>query len=659
MATKIYVGRVAMGEINGFLICNGNISKEIMRDRIHKMNDIPVNHALDNETYWQDIKAGIALGYGGLPKGAAKEDKPLLSASKRYAIIYNGSIYNYQELRKELETGGYRFRGQSDGELILAAVEEWGLVNAVKRFNGAFAIALWDQQERQLSLVRDRIGEKPLFYSWQGNDFLFASNLKTIAAYPGIAADIDRNSLALFMRHAYIPAPYSIYKGIKKLMPGTTLTINVDKPDSYSEPTSYWSFKQVAEAALAQPYTGSEAEAIIKLDSLLKEAIRQQMLSDVPVGAFLSGGIDSSAIVALMQAESSAPVKTFCIGFYEQAYNEATYAKQVAKHLGTEHTELYVTPEEAMSVISRLPLLYDEPFADSSQIPTYLAASLAGQQVGISLSGDAGDELFGGYNRYFWGRSIWNKIGWIPSWLRYAGSGTLRALPPAAWDKIFAVLSPVLPKVLRQRLPGDKVHKLAEVLAVKSPEAMYHNLVSTWKNPQELVIGTIEPITVLTDVNQWADIDDFTLRMMYLDAISYLPDDIMVKVERACMGVGLEARAPFLDPWVVEFAWQLPIGMKIRDGEGKWLLRQLLYQYIPQELIDRPKMGFGVPIDSWLRGPLKDWAGDLLNENRLRQEGFLQPDMVQKKWQEHLAGKSNWQHYLWPILMFQAWLDSK
>ncbi len=645
--------------ISGFLECYTGNTEDSFKSIIEKMNATLVHRGPDNGGSWYDIEAGIALGHRRLsiidlsPEG----NEPMISVSGRYVISYNGEIYNYQELRRELEGTGWQFRGNSDTEVMLAAFEKWGLVSSVKRFIGMFAFALWDRQERRLSLVRDRLGEKPLYYGWQGNTFLFASELKALRAYPGFHADIDRDAVALLMRYAYIPTPYSIYKGIKKLVPGTIITLTRDKPGYYPQPVPYWLFKEVVEAGLANPYTSSEEEAIVDLDNLLKDVIKHQMISDVPLGAFLSGGIDSSTIVAIMQAQSSIPVKTFSIGFYEQAYNEAQYAREVAGYLGTEHTELYVTPEEAMEVIPRLPELYDEPFADSSQIPTHLVAALARQRVAVSLSGDAGDELFGGYNRYFWGRSIWNKVGWLPRPLRFAGAGALRMLPPAVWDKIFIGLESVLPGRFRQRLPGDKVHKLAEILAVRSPEAMYNSLVSTWKNPEELVIGATEPVTVMTEPQQWADIRDFTLRMMYLDTLSYLPDDILVKVDRACMGISLESRAPFLDHRVVEFAWRLPLKMKIRNGEGKWILRQVLYKYVPRELIDRPKMGFGVPIDSWLRGPLKEWAGDLINDNRLRQEGFFEPEMIKKIWLEHLSGKRNWQYYLWPVLMFQAWRE--
>lgn len=645
--------------ISGFLECNTVNTDVSFMDSIKRMNASLVHRGPDNDGCWYDIEAGIALGHRRLsiidvsPEG----NQPMISASGRYVITYNGEIYNYRELRRELEITGCRFRGNSDTEVMLAAFEKWGLVNSVKRFIGMFAFALWDRQERRLFLVRDRMGEKPLYYGWQGNTFLFASELKALSAYPGFSADIDRNSVVLFMRYGYIPTPYSIYKGIKKLVPGTIITITREEPGCYPQPVPYWSFKHIVEAGLDDPYSGSEEEAIVDLDDLLRDVIKHQMISDVPLGAFLSGGIDSSTIVALMQAQNNAPVKTFSIGFYEPAYDEAQYAREVAAYLGTDHTELYVTPEEAMEVIPRLPELYDEPFADSSQIPTHLVAALARQKVAVSLSGDAGDELFGGYNRYFWGRSIWNKVGWLPKPLRVAGAEALRILPPSVWDNIFSCLEPVLPKSFRPRLPGDKVYKLAEVLAARSPEAMYNNLVSTWKSPQELVIGAIEPVTVLTDPQKWADTGDFTLRMMYLDTLSYLPDDILVKVDRACMGISLESRAPFLDHRVVEFAWQLPFEMKIRDGEGKWILRRVLYRYVPRDLVDRPKMGFGVPIDSWLRGPLKEWAEDLINENRLLHEGFFQPKMIKKVWLEHLSGKRDWQYYLWPILMFQAWRE--
>jgi len=639
-------------------ITNNNLDPKTALGTISSMTDTLRHRGPDDDGYWLDPSEGIALGHRRLsiidltPEG----HQPMISPEDRYVMSFNGEIYNYVELRQELINGGCRFRGTSDTEVMLAAFERWGVENSVKRFIGMFAFALWDQWEKKLYLVRDRLGEKPLYYGWQGNSFIFASELNAIKTHPAFNARIDRNSLLLFMRHSYIPSPYSIYSGIRKLIPGTILTINAPALGAYPEPVPYWSLKEAAENGLLNPFLGSDSEATDQLEMLLKDAVKHQMISDVPLGAFLSGGVDSSAIVALMQAQSKIPVKTFSIGFYEDAYNEAQYAGEVAKHLRTDHTELYVTPQEAMSIVPHLPKLFNEPFADSSQIPTYLVATLARQKVTVSLSGDAGDELFGGYNRYFWGRSIWSKIERIPISMRRMGAGAVTALSPATWDHIYAGLEPVLPQRFRQRLPGDKIHKLAEIIGVHTQEAMYHSLVSTWKKPQEIVMGGVEPLTNLTNSHKWANLNDFTLRMMYLDAISYLPDDILVKVDRACMGISLESRVPFLDHRVVEFAWQLPLAMKVRNNEGKYILRQVLYKYVPRQLIERPKMGFGVPIDSWLRGPLRDWAEDLINAQRLRKEGFLNPELVQKTWKEHLAGSRNWQHYLWPVLMFQAWL---
>lgn len=608
----------------------------------------------DDGGVWVDAETGIALGHRRLsivdlsPEG----HQPMLSAGGRYVIVYNGEVYNFMDLRRRLESQGCRFRGHSDTEVMLAAIEQWGLEEAVRRFVGMFAFALWDRKEHVLHLVRDRLGIKPLYYGWMGKTLLFGSELKALRAHPDFEGRIDRNALALFLRHNYIPAPYCIYQGIYKLPPGCMLSIN-----GYSTPmpVPYWSAREVVQRGSADHFDGSEDEAADQLEILLTEAVRLRMVADVPLGAFLSGGVDSSTVVALMQAQSQRPVETFTIGFYEDEYNEAEDAKAVARHLGTDHTELYVTPEEAMAVIPRLPVLYDEPFADSSQIPTFLVSQLARRHVTVSLSGDGGDELFAGYNRYFWCRSIWRKIGWMPGTLKKAAAGGLKALTPQSWEFLFKRLGPVLPERVKQRNPGDKLHKLAEVLVADRPEVMYLNLASHWKDPASLVPGAIEPATALNDPGQWADLHDFTGRMMYLDLVTYLPDDILTKVDRASMGVSLEARVPLLDHRVVEFAWRLPLAMKIRNGQGKWLLRRVLYRYVPHELIERPKMGFGVPIDRWLRGPLKEWANDLLDAGRLKREGFLNPDPITRIWREHLNGERNWQYYLWDILMFQAW----
>ncbi|MCA1991308.1 MAG: asparagine synthase (glutamine-hydrolyzing) [Coleofasciculus sp. S288] len=643
--------------IIGFWEPSQQLSNDKIWQTVQRMSDTLFHRGPDDDGSWVDAEAGIALGHRRLaivdlsPQG----HQPMVSADGRYVIVFNGEIYNFLELCRQLEQLGHQFRGHSDTEVMLASFSQWGLDAAVRRFNGMFAFALWDRQEHLLHLGRDRLGEKPLYYSWMDQTFLFASELKALRAYPGFKAEINRDALALYLRHNYIPTPYSIYQGVYKLPPACVLTVQLGATTAKSIP--YWSVKSVAEAGICQPFIGSETEALNQLDTLLRDAISLRMVADVPLGAFLSGGVDSSTVVALMQAQSTQPVKTFSIGFYEDSYNEAKYAKAVAQRLGTNHTELYVTPAEAIAVIPKLPTLYDEPFADASQLPTFLVAQLARQQVTVSLSGDAGDELFGGYSRYFWGRRIWQQIGWIPYPLRNIAARALTMRSPQTWNQTFANLHPVLPAILKQHNPGDKLHKLAEVLAVESPEAMYTGLVSHWKEPEALVLNSSEPITALADHQSWANLPDFTQRMMYLDTVTYLPDNILVKVDRATMGVSLEARVPLLDPHVVEFAWQIPLDMKIRNGQGKWLLRQVLYQYVPPSLIERPKMGFGIPIDAWLRGQLRDWAEALLDERRLRHEGFFNPQPIRQKWVEHLSGDRNWQYYLWDVLMFQAWLD--
>jgi asparagine synthase (glutamine-hydrolysing) len=636
-----------------------------------------VHRGPNDSGVWTDADAGLALAHRRLsiidlsPAG----HQPMLSTSGRYVLVFNGEIYNHLRLRRELEAGNFHphpqrgreislggggnvaWRGHSDTETLLAGFEMWGLKATLKKTVGMFAIALWDRAERTLTLARDRVGEKPLYYGWQGGIFLFGSELKALKAHPAFTGEIDRDALSFLLRHNYLPAPYSIYKGIRKLPPGTYLNLLIGQRES--EPVPYWSLREVAERGQTQPFAGSETEAVTALEALLLESIGLQMIADVPLGAFLSGGVDSSTVVALMQAQSSRPVKTFTIGFHEEGYNEAEHARAVARHLGTEHTELYVTPEQARAVIPQLPALYDEPFADSSQIPTFLVSQLAKQHVTVSLSGDAGDELFGGYNRYFWATAIWRKLGRMPVSLRKMAAGGLSIFSTPAWNRCYALVAGRLPLRLGVVQPGDKIHKLAEILAASSPEEMYRGLVSHWKHPANVVIGATEPPTVLTDQSSWPAIHDFEQRMMYLDAMSYLPDDILVKVDRAAMGVSLETRVPLLDHRVVEYAWQLPLSMKIRGGQGKWILRQVLYKYVPKELMERPKMGFGVPIDSWLLGPLREWAEALLDEARLKRESFFNPVPIRHKWREHLSSERNWQYYLWDVLMFQAWLEAQ
>jgi asparagine synthase (glutamine-hydrolysing) len=592
------------------------------------------------------------------------------SACGRFVIAFNGEIYNFVSLRRDLEQLRHRFRGHSDTEVMLAAISEWGLQAALTRFNGMFAFALWDRHERVLHLVRDRLGEKPLYYAWMGKTFMFGSELKALAAHPDFRGEIDRDVLALYFRYNYVPTPFSIYRDVYKLPPGCVLTISecaAERRASFSpfpedgadcRPVRYWSLKEVAEKGCESPFKGSETEAAECLDSLLSDAVKLRMAADVPLGSFLSGGIDSSTVVAIMQAMSGRPVKTFSIGSDDNEYNEAEDAKAVARHLGADHADLYVTSNDAIAVVPRLPVFYDEPFSDSSQIPLCLVSRFARQDVTVCLSGDGGDELFAGYNLYFWAQRIWGYSRFMPRGLRRAAARTLTSISPQMWDTAFAKLAPFLPAKLQQPEPGDKLYRLAELLPAESSNALYHLLMSRWRAPTAVVINSREPGTALESPKSSAELSDFVQRMMYFDLMTYLPDDILVKVDRASMGVGLEVRIPLLDYRVVEFAWQIPLSMKIRSDKGKWLLRQVLYRYVPECLVDRPKKGFSVPIGSWLRGPMRDWAEALLCVERLRNDGYLNPQLIRQKWREYLSGIRNWQRELWEVLMFQAWLEN-
>jgi len=645
--------------ISGFLDTSRRCGEQELRDTVLRMVNMLHYRGPDDVGTWADAEAGIALGHRRLsivdlsPEG----HQPMRSVCGRYVVSFNGEIYNFQELRRELEYLGCTFRGHSDTEVMLACISQWGILAAAKRFNGMFAFALWDRSERQLHLVRDRLGEKPLYYGWIGKVLVFGSELKALRAHPRFSMEVDRDSLALFLRFNYIPAPNSIYKGISKVLPGTIVTMARIDAGCSPKVIPYWSVQAAVERGMAEPFKGSETEAVACLDELLRDAVRHQMVADVPLGAFLSGGIDSSTIVALMQAQSARPVQTFTVGFHEAAFNEAEHAKAVARHLGTAHTELYVSPEETLAVIPKLPTLYDEPFADVSQIPTFLISELARRDVTVALSGDGGDELFGGYERYFVGLGILNKIRWLPGIARTLLAHGLRTVSARLWDTVFRSMGSMMPKRFRYRNLGGKLHKLAEMLTSDGADGMQTLMGGHWTNLSSLVIGGSEPLTVFTDPSNRVDRLQPQERMMYLDMISYLPDDILVKVDRASMGVSLESRVPFLDHRIVEFAWQIPLSMKIRNGRGKWLLRQLLYKYVPPALIDRPKMGFGVPMDAWLRGPLREWAEVLLDEKRLRDEGFFYPDPIREKWNEHLSGVSSWQYHVWDVLMFQAWLE--
>ena len=603
----------------------------------------------DGDGVWVDGEAGLALGHRRLaiidlsPQGA----QPMVSGCGGFVLSYNGEIYNAPELRRELEQAGCRFRGHSDTEVIVEGCAQWGVEETLKRLIGMFAFAVWDREARVLSLARDRLGIKPLYWGRLNGRLVFASELKAITALPGPNPELDRQALAAFLRLSYVPAPMSIYAGIEKLAPGTLLQVS---QTGELETRAFWSLEDIVAAGQRDQVEIGESEAATALDDLLGDAVRRRMVSDVPLGAFLSGGIDSSTVVALMQAASSNPVRSFSIGFHEEAYNEATHAKAVAQHLGTEHTELYVSADQARAVIPELPKIYDEPFADSSQIPTLLVSRMTRDHVTVALSGDGGDELFAGYNRYLQGAQIAKAIGLLPQAMRKIAARALMAFPPAAWDQLFGLV----PENRRPRLAGDKVHKLAGVLG-EDDVGFYRELISQWDGAWSLVRGAARGNEILDDRDLRRRFGDNVEWMQYLDTLTYLPDDILTKVDRASMAVSLEARVPMLDHRVVEFAWRLPKRFKIREGKGKWLLRQVLSRYVPMSLVERPKMGFGVPIDTWLRGPLKGWADDLLEPGAMERAGWLDPGPVQQKWREHLSGRRNWQYFLWNVLMFEAW----
>jgi asparagine synthase (glutamine-hydrolysing) len=605
----------------------------------------------DDHGVWVDEQSGVALVHRRLsildlsPAG----HQPMISTDGRFVIIYNGEVYSHQPIAAELAARGHHFRGHSDTEVIVNSFAENGIEPTLKRMIGMFAIALWDRRERNLILIRDRLGIKPLYWAKFGKLFLFGSELKALRAHPGWTARIDRNAVAAFMRHNYIPAPHTIYRGVHKLEPGTILTLPWQGEPRISR---FWNARTIARNGILNPIHGNDAELTEQLETLLQDAVARRMIADVPLGAFLSGGVDSSTVVALMQQAHLGRVRTFSIGFDIPGYNEAPHAAAVAGHLGTDHTELTVTSSQALDLIPRLPDIYDEPFADSSQIPTYFVSAMTRKHVTVALSGDGGDELFAGYNRYQLTERSWQALSVMPRAMRNAAASALTMVRPDRWTSLAAIL----PARLRPPQTGDKLYKMAAVLKLDNVDAIYRRLVSHWE-PSEVTLQAQEPPSIINDEKISQEFPDLLARMQFLDLVTYLPDDILTKVDRASMAVALEARVPLLDHRVVEFSWRLPRKTKVRNRTTKWILRQVLYRHVPRELIERPKMGFGIPLGEWLRGPLRDWAETLLNENRLRDAALLDHKVVRRFWQEHLEGSRNWQYLLWNVLMLEAWRE--
>ena len=602
----------------------------------------------DDEGIWVDEPAGVTLAHRRLSiiDLSAEGHQPMVSGSGRYVISFNGELYNFEALRLELSRLHHRFRGGSDTEVLLAACDEWGLAAALERFNGMFAFALWDASDRTLHLVRDRLGEKPLYYGVLGGTLVFGSELGALRAHPRAAGalEVDRDALARYLRLNYLPAPQSIYRGVAKMPAAGLLTVRAGDlaAGGPPQPRSYWPFAEVVAKARRNRSALDDGDAVDELDRLLQDAVKLRMQADVPLGAFLSGGIDSSTVVALMQAQAERPVRTFTVGFSDPRLDESAHARAVARHLGTDHTEVQLSPDAALDLVPRMPDVYDEPFADPSQLPTTAIAQVARRHVTVCLSGDGGDEVFGGYNRYTQGERAWKLLAPVPPVVRRGAARALLALPPSALSRFVA---------------PAKAQKLAALLQVGSPAELHPVLVSSWDDPDSLVVGGREQNGSSVDDGLPAELEGTAERLMFLDSLTTLPDEMLAKVDRASMSVGLEARVPLLDPRLVELAWALPLGMRIRNGEGKWLLRQVLHRYVPADLVERPKTGFDPPVAAWLRGPLRPWAEALLDPSRLRGEGYLRPEPVTRCWDEHRSGARNWDYRLWAVLMFQAWLE--
>lgn len=622
---------------------------------LHDMTRSLSHRGPDSEGFWQSRDGRVNLGHRRLaiidlsPNG----HQPMATADGRFVLSFNGEIYNFLDIREELEQAGQTFRSSGDTEVLLYALARWGVESTLRKLNGMFAFALWDSAEKRLWLARDRFGEKPLYYGSQNGLFIFGSEMRVFEKHPDFRREVDPDILPSFLRFNYIPWPYSIFKGIRKLEPAHYLAIGPDGALRESKP--YWRLYDLLNEETEHSIDIRDQDVINHLERIMLKAVRQRMLSDVPLGAFLSGGIDSSTIVALMQAQSSRPIKTFTIGFWDPNYNEAEDAAKIAHHLGTDHHEHYLSSRECFDLIERLPQIYDEPFADSSQIPTTLVSQFTRRHVTVALSGDAGDELFGGYNRYVWGQRLWPLMRALPNSVCKFGRELVHGLEPDTWNQLFQTIDPFLPRRLRLRGGGEKLHKFAQALGAQDPDELYRIFVSQWQEPRRIALGAKELRSLIEDPESCPKGLDFVERMMFLDQMTYLPSDILTKVDRASMSTNLEARVPFLDNDVVHFAWSLPLSVKIRNKIGKWPLRQLLKRYIPENLFERPKAGFGVPVGDWMRGPLRDWAEELLSEKRLSDGGYFDVKRVRAEWADHLAGRRKAQYRLWSILMFEGW----
>lgn len=630
--------------IAGFVTNKLGWNETELRNRIKTMIQALTHRGPDQEGVWVDERVGVAFGHKRLAILELSDygRQPMISPSKRYVMVFNGEIYNFLEIRALLEKKGVQFFGHADSEVLLAAIDIWGIEEAILKCNGMFAIALWDNVEQELILIRDPMGIKPLYYGWLNeNLFAFASELKAFEVFSEFERTINHEALEEQLIYGYISAPNCIYNRIKKVMPGSM--VRLKGRDCSEQP--YWDMSCIVQAGLSNPFVGSEKEAISDLENLMRDVIKRQVLADVPVGAFLSSGIDSSVVVSLMQAQSSHRIKTFTIGFDDEHYNEAKQAKKIAGILKTDHTELYVNITDVKNTIIKLPEIYDEPFSDSSQIPTYLVSKCAHQTVKVSLSGDGGDELFSGYNRYIWTEKIWKMVGWQGSLGRKLLSQALSVMSQEPIEGLFKHT---------MTLPGDKLSKLAQAIKVKNRAQLYQNLLKQIVTDEPIVYGMHKEVKM-----PLLQLSNFIESMMLQDTTGYLVNDILTKLDRASMAVSLEARVPLLDHELVKFAWRLPMNMKIRDNKGKWILRQILYKYLPRELVDQPKKGFAIPIGIWLKTELRDWAQSLLDELVLENQGLLNTKLIVRCWNEHLSGKRNWQYFLWNVLMFQAWRNGK